>query len=170
MTYKTKYIIANILDFVFTFGGSALLVGINYVSKSSAQYKITITGILMLVALVLTAKHIFEKGYRDNMDMYLQALASTTNAEEKEEIEKQINILKTKNNIYQRILILLPFAILYIVAYLGEQELHNLRGTTGLLLTTLGIGSVFNVVKTPLYEKAKMEKLRAKVLKKINKI
>ena len=118
MTYKTKHLLANILDFVFTFGGSALVVGISYVSKSTARYKIAITGILMLVALVLTAKHIFEKGYRDKMDMYLQALASTNIQEEKEEIEKQINSIKTQNNIYQRILILLPFAILYIVAYL----------------------------------------------------
>ena len=165
MTYKTKYLVSNILDFVFTFGGSALVVGINYVSKSSSQYKLAITGILMLIALVFTAKHIFEKGYRDKLDMYLQALASTTNAEEKQEIEKEIDTLKVKNNIYQRIMIMLPFAILYIVAFLGEQELHNLRGTTGLLLTTLGIGSVFNVMKQPLYEKAKIEKIKNKVLK-----
>ena len=165
MTYKTKYLVSNILDFVFTFGGSALVVGINYVSKSSSQYKLAITGILMLIALVFTAKHIFEKGYRDKLDMYLQALASTTNAEEKQEIEKEIDTLKVKNNIYQRIMIMLPFAILYIVAFLGEQELHNLRGTTGLLLTTLGIGSVFNVMKQPLYENAKIEKIKNKVLK-----
>lgn len=166
MTYKTKYLISNILDFVFTFGGSALIVGINYVSKSTSKYKLAITGIMMIIALVFTAKHIFEKGYRDKMDMYLQALASTNNTEEKQQIEKEIDSLKMKNNIYNRILIILPFAILYIVAYMGEKELYQLRSTTGLMMTTLGIGSIFNVIKQPMYEKMKIENIRKKVLKK----
>lgn len=168
MSAKTKYVWCNILDFVFTYGGSAGLIVLNYVSANSSKYKLTITGIMLVVAMVFTCKHIFEKSYRAKMDMYLQALASTTDADEKKEINDNIDSLKMKNSIYNRVIILMPFMILYIVSYLGEIELHNLRYTTGLLLATLGIGGVFNVIKTPYYEQAQLDKIRKKVLKKKN--
>lgn len=165
MSNRAKYVWANILDFVFTYGGSAGLIVLNYVSANSSKYKITLTGVILVVAMVFTAKHLFEKTYRDKMDSYLQALASESDTATKSEINSAIDELKMKNSIYQRILVLLPFCIIYIISYLGEKELHDLRYTTGLLLATLGIGGVFNVIKTPLYEKAQIEKIKSKLKK-----
>lgn len=166
MSARTKYVWANILDFVFTYGGSAGLIVLNYISENSNKYKLTITGIVLVVVMVFTCKHMFEKHFRSKMDTLLQALASVSDADEKKEINEQIDSLKMKNSIYNRIIIMMPFMIIYIISYLGEKELHNLRSTTGLLLTVLGIGGVFNVLKTPYYEKAQLEKIRNKVLKK----
>ncbi len=165
MSSKSKYILTSVLDFIFTYGGSTLVIGINYITENNFKYKLTITGIMMLVALVFTAKHLFEKGYRNKMDNLLQLLAATSNEDEKIEINNQIETLKKKRAIYDRIVIMLPFMILYIIAYMGEKELHTLKYTTGILLTTLGVGGVFNVMKQPLYDEYKKDKIKNKLLK-----
>ena len=63
-------------------------------------------------------------------------------------------------------MILLPFAILFIVTFLGATALSDLNGTVGLVLASMGAGSVFNVLKKPVKEKLDMEKLNNKVKNK----
>ena len=165
MSAKAKYWLLNILDFIAAYGGTTGAIVINYVSENSAKYKITFTGIILIIAMLFTCKHIFEKSYRDKMDTYLQALASATDTAVKEEINKNIDSLKVKNDVYQKALLLLPFAIIYLLTYLGEKELNSLRGTTGVLLISLGAGAVCNVLKKPLYNQLKIEKITKKALK-----
>lgn len=163
MSDKAKYILYSILDFGLTFGGTAGVIVYNYITPTnSLGFKLTLTGIALVVALILTAKAIFEKKYREKYDTLLQQLAEATNDEQKKAISAEINKHKLKNNIYQRMMVLLPFAILYIVTWLGATSLENLNGTVGLILASMGAGSVFNIAKKPLGEKVSLQKITKK--------
>lgn len=160
MSDKAKYILYNILDFGLTFGGTAGVIVYNYVTPdNSLGFKLTFSGIVLVVALILTAKAIFEKHYREKYDMLLQQLAEAQTDEQKSAISAEINKHKTKNNIYQRLMLLLPFAILYVVTWLGATSLENLNGTVGLILLSMGAGSVFNVIKKPVAERVSLNKI-----------
>lgn len=160
---NVKYIILSILDFAFTFGGSAGVIIYNYISEdNSVGYKLSLTGIVLLVVLIFTAKELFEKSYRRKYDTLLQQLAETIKEEDKKLISKKLNELKTWNNIYQRLIVLIPFAVLYAITFLTINSLENLRGTVGLILACMSAGSVFNVVKKPFGERAKLNKILKK--------
>lgn len=163
MSDKAKYILYSILDFGLTFGGTAGVIVYNYITPTnSLGFKLTFTGIILVVALVLTAKAVFEKGYRQKYDTLLQQLSEAKGDETKAAISAELNKHKTKNYIYQRMMILLPFAILYVVTYLGATSLENLNGTVGLILASVGAGSVFNVIKKPVGERVKLDKITKK--------
>lgn len=162
---RTKYFTFSILDFALTFGGPLAIIIFNYVDENTNQYKITLTGIILIIALLFVAKGIFEKHYRDKLDTLLQQLAKSDNAEVKEGINKEIDKLKMEQNIYSRITLMLPFACIYAISYFGEVELHALNGCVGLVLLFLASGSVFNVVKKPAYEKWQYDKLEKKYSK-----
>ena len=159
MSAKTQYIILNILDWAFTWGGSISVIVFNYISKdNSTGFKISITGILLLIALIFTAKAIFEKHYRRELDDLLQTLASSETNDEKAKISKSIEKLKIKNSVYDKIVLLLHFVILYIVSWLGAVSLKSLQGTVGLILVSLTVGSVANIGKKTLTTKVLKEK------------
>lgn len=157
---KVKYIIYSLLDFGLTFGGTAAIIVYNYVTEdNSVGFKITLTGIILIITLLLTAKAIFEKHYRTKYDVLLQQLAEATYEADKKAISEAIDKHKLKNNIYQRLMILLPFVILYVVTWLGATSLDNLRGTIGIILASMGAGSGFNILKKPLAEQVSLNKI-----------
>jgi len=163
MSDKAKYILYSILDFGLTFGGTAGVIVYNYITPTnSLGFKLTFTGIVLVVALLLTSKAIFEKRYREKYDTLLQQLAEATDDAQKTAISAEINKHKIKNNIYQRMMVLLPFAILYIVTWLGATSLENLNGTVGLILASMGAGSIFNIIKKPIGEKVSLQKITNK--------
>ena len=165
MTNKSKYFTFSILDFALTFGGPLAIIVFNYVSENSNQYKITLTGIILIIGLIFTAKAIFEKHYRDKLDMLLQQLAKADDVNVKNGISDDIDKLKMQQNVYSRIMIMLPFACVYAVTYFSEVELHSLNGCLGFCLAFLGGGSVFNILKKPTYEKWQYDKLTKKYTK-----
>jgi small-conductance mechanosensitive channel len=163
MTDSAKYWLFNLLDFGITFGGTAGVIVYNYIVPTNPLgFKLTLTGIILVVALVLYAKAVFEKSYRKKYDLYLQQLAEATTDEDKQAIKRALEKHKTMNNVYQRLVILLPFLILFVVTWLGEVSLGNLRGTTGLILLSLTGGSVFYVIKQPFYERMKLAQVTKK--------
>lgn len=167
MSNKAQYILYSILDFGLTFGGSAGVIVYNYISPTnSLGFKLSMTGILLLVALVFTAKTVFEKGYRNKLDTLLQQLASATNEEVKAEISKKIEAHKIKNNIYERLMILLPFGLMFAVTFVADASLQELQGTLGLILGSMGAGSVFNILKKPVRDKLALEKVHKKIEKR----
>lgn len=167
MSDKAKFILYSILDFGLTFGGSAGVIVYNYITPTnSLGFKLTLSGIILVIALVFTAKYIFEKNYQRKLDQYLQQLASATDQSVKEAINKEINKHKVKNNIYQRLMILLPFGILYVVTWLGAAALSDLNGTVGLILASMGAGSVFNIIKKPIKERLDLNKITKKAKKR----
>ena len=165
MSYKTKYFTFGILDFALTFGGPLAIIVFNYVSENSNQYKITLTGIILIIGLIFTAKAIFEKHYRDKLDMLLQQLAKSDNPDVKNGISNDIDKLKMQQNIYSRVMLMLPFGCVYAVTYFSEMELHTLNACLGFTLAFLGGGSVFNVLKKPAYEKWQYDRLTKKYTK-----
>lgn len=160
MSLKSKYVLYTLLDYALSFGGSALVVVLNYVEKdTSTGYKLTLGGIVLIVCLIFFAKAVFEKNYRTKLDELLQQLAMATDVQVKATINDKLEAHKQKNYIYQRITLLLPFAILFIVTYLGANALESLHQSAGLIIFVLGGGSVFNVIRQPLKSKISMEKL-----------
>lgn len=168
MTDKAQYILYSILDFGLTFGGTAGVIVYNYVTPTNPLgYKLTLGGIILLIALVFTAKAIFEKHYRQKYDTYLQQLAQATDEAVKAEISAQIEAHKMKNNIYQRLMILLPFMVLYLCTWLGASAFDNLQASVGLILVSMGVGSIFNVIKKPVKERLDLAKTTAKAQSKV---
>lgn len=164
MTDKAQYILYSILDFGLTFGGTAGVIVYNYVTPTNPLgYKLTLGGIILLIALVLTAKAIFEKHYREKYDTMLQQLAEATDPAIKQEISERINQHKIKNNIYQRLMILLPFMVLYLCTWLGATAFENLQASVGLILVSMGVGSVFNILKKPVKERMDLAKITSNV-------
>lgn len=167
MTDKAQYILYSILDFGLTFGGTAGVIVYNYVTPTNPLgYKLTLGGIILLIALVLTAKAIFEKHYREKYDTMLQQLAEATDPAVKQEISDKINEHKIKNNVYQRLMLLLPFMVLYLCTWLGATAFENLQASVGLILVSMGVGSVFNVIKKPVRERINLAKTTAKAQSK----
>lgn len=160
MSDKAKYILYSLLDFGLTFGGSAGVIVYNYITPTnSLGFKLTLTGITLFVVLLFTAKAMFEKNYRNKHDTLLQQLAEATDQEAKNGISKELEKHKIKNNIYQRLMVLMPFAILYIVTWLGATSLESLNGTVGLILASMSAGSVFNILKKPIGEKVSLQRI-----------
>lgn len=166
---KVLYLVFSILDFGLTFGGTAGVIVWNYVEENSQSYKLTLSGIILTIALFFTAKHMYEKHYQRTLDNYLQDLASATDANVKTEINKKINVLKRKQDIYDRLMVIMPFAIVYMITWLGEQSLANLNATSGLIICSLTGGSIFDILKKPYLERYKREKVEYKVQKKYTK-
>ena len=162
---KKKYITYSILDFVLTFGGSGAVILYNYlVPDTSMGYKLSLTGIILFIAVLFIAKAVFEKHFRDNLDTMLQQLAEATDADVKAVISADINKLKTKQSIYERLMLLLPFIVLVFVTTIAIKWLEELRASVGLILVSMAAGSVFNVLKKPQGDAVRMEnyKKRAK--------
>lgn len=163
MSNKSQYITFSILDFLLTFGGSATIIVFNFISENSMKYKLTLSGIVLVIALIFTAKAIFEKHYRDKLDSYLQQLARSTDERVKEAISTKIDKLKMEQNVYSRLIIILPFAIIYVITYLGQIELEKLNGCVGFIILSLAGGGVFNIIKKPAYEKWQLDKITKSV-------
>lgn len=164
MSNTTKSYLYSILDFAFTFGGPAGAIIYTYISPDvSTGYKLSFTGVILVLVLVLTAKTIFEHQYQDNMNKYLQQLAEATDVNIKAQISNQINALKTANAIYQRLVTLLPFALLYVVTALGITMLKELQTVVLECLISMGAGSVFNIIKRPVIEKRNLERITRKI-------
>lgn len=161
MSDKAKKILYLILDIALTYGGTAGVIVYNYVSPTnSLGYKMTLTGIVLVVAFVLFIKARFEKNYQKKIDNYLQELARATDTSVKEKISAEIDKLKLANQIYQKVMILLPFALVCLVAELGATSMKSLGATSGLILISLGGGSIFNILKNNISEKIAIDKLK----------
>ena len=166
MTNKGKYILYSVLDYLLTFGGTGAIVVLNYVSPdTSTGYKLSFTGVLLIVIMVMVAKSIFEHSYQNKMNDYLQALASTSDTAVKEQINSDIEKLKIANATYQKITTLLPLALMLVCCYLAIDYLKELTSVLEACLLSMGGGAVFSVLKEPLKDKMVQEQAMKKVEK-----
>ena len=165
--YNVGYVITSLLDYGLTFGGTAGIIIYNYCDPNNSEsFKITVSGVILVIALIYSCKTIFEHNYQNKQNSLLQQLATARTEEEKDVINHQINVHKMTNRVYSQLTKLLPFAILYVVTFLGATALEDLHGTVGMILACMGGGSVFNVVKIPLQEKANSLKVGKKAEKR----
>ena len=166
MTNKGKYILYSVLDYLLTFGGTGAIVVLNYVSPdTSTGYKLSFTGVLLIVIMVMVAKSMFEHTYQNKMNDYLQALASTSDTAVKEQINSEIEKLKIANATYQKITTLLPLALMLVCCYLAIDYLKELTSVLEACLLSMGGGAVFSVLKEPLKDKVVQEQAIKKVEK-----
>lgn len=166
MTNKGKYILYSVLDYLLTFGGTGAIVVLNYVSPdTSTGYKLSFTGVLLIVIMVMVAKSIFEHSFQNKMNDYLQALASTSDTAVKEQINSEIEKLKIANATYQKITTLLPLALMLVCCYLAIDYLKELTSVLEACLLSMGGGAVFSVLKEPLKDKMVQEQAMKKVEK-----
>lgn len=165
-TEQRKYLLYSVMDFLFTFGGTAAVILYNYlVPDSTMGYKLSLTGIILFVAVLFMAKYMFEKHYREKLDTMLKQLAEATDPSVKQVIGAEIEKHKIKNTIYERLMLLLPLIVLVFITTVAMRWLEDLRASAGLILLSMGIGSVFNVIKKPVSEKVKTGKYRKKAAK-----
>lgn len=170
MSNNAKYILYSLLDFGLSYGGPAGVIIYNYISPDTTTgFKLSMTGIVLFIVLLLSAKTIFEHTYQNKINDYLQSLASATDNAVKQDISDKINSLKQANAIYQRLVMLMPFAILYVVCILGVEALNDMKGVIGLCLISMSAGGVFNVIKKPVAEQRTIEQATYRVNKKQEK-
>lgn len=166
MSNKGKYILYTILDYLLTFGGTTAIIVLNYIDPdTSTGYKLSFTGVLLIVIMVMVAKSMFEHTYQNKMNDYLQALASTSDTAVKEQINSEIEKLKIANATYQKITTLLPLALMLVCCYLAIDYLKELTGVLEACLLSMGGGAVFSVLKEPLKDKVVQEQAIKKVEK-----
>lgn len=167
MTNKGKYILFSLLEYMITFGGSGAAIVYNYISPdTSTGYKLSLTGVLLIVLMVLVAKSMFEHSYQNKMNDYLQALASETNLDVKKQINEDIVKLKTMNSVYERLTTLMPIVLMLVCCYLAIDYLKELTSVLEACTVSMGSGAVFGVLKEPLKDKVVQEK----AMKKVNKL
>ena len=168
MTSKGKYILYSVLEYLLTFGGTGAIIVFNYIDPDTdTGYKLSFTGVLLFLIMVMVAKSMFEHSYQNKMNDYLQALASASDTEVKAQINSDIEKLKTANAIYQNITTLLPLALMLVVCYLAQDYLKELTSVLEACLVSMGGGAVFSVVKTPLKDKIIQEKAMSKINKNL---
>ena len=166
MSNKTKYLVYNILDWGLSVGGSAGVILYNYITPdNSLGFKLTFSGIVLLVTFLFVCKGIFEKQYQKVTNGLLENLASETDPDVKMQLKNEIAKHETKNDIYNRLVILLPFIVLLIVCSLGADVMKDMQGTIGFIIITLGGGSVFNILKKPVKKSLNADKMRQKAKK-----
>lgn len=169
MSNKGKYILYTILDYLLTFGGTGVIIVLNYVNPdTSTGYKLSFTGVLLIVIMVMVAKSMFEHTFQNKMNDYLQALASTSDTAVKDQINSEIEKLKITNAVYNKITTLLPLALMLVCCYLAIDYLEELTGVLETCLLSMGGGAVFSVLKEPLKDKIIQEKALSKIGKSTN--
>lgn len=168
MTNKGKYILYSVLEYLLTFGGTGAIIVFNYIDPDTdTGYKLSFTGVLLILIMVMIAKSMFEHSYQNKMNDYLQALASASDTEVKAQINSDIEKLKTANAIYQNITTLLPLALMLVCCYLAIDYLKELTSVLEACLVAMGGGAVFSVVKVPLKDKVVEESALKKIEKKL---
>lgn len=166
MTNKGKYILYSVLEYLLTFGGTGAIVVFNYINpETSTGYKLSFTGVLLILIMVMVAKSMFEHSYQNKMNDYLQALASASDTEVKQGINESIDKLKVANATYQKITTLLPLALMLVVCYLAIDYLTELTTVLEACMISMGGGAVFSVVKVPLKDKI----IQENAYKRVNK-
>ena len=82
--YRVGYILSSILDYGLTFGGTMGIIIYNYVDpENSESFKITVSGIILVIAMLMSCKTIFEHNYQNKQNTLLQQLATTPDQEKK---------------------------------------------------------------------------------------
>ena len=166
MSNKGKYILYSVLEYLLTFGGTGAIVVFNYIDPdTSTGYKLSFTGVLLIVIMVFVAKSMFERSYQNKINDYLQALASTSDQAVKDQINADIEKLKVENSVYQKITTLLPLALMLVCCYLAIDYLKELTSVLEACLLSMGGGAVFSVMKEPLKDKIVQEQALAKINK-----
>lgn len=144
----SKKTILTILNYLFSYVGVAAIVVVDFiVPTNSWGYKLSLAGIVFIIAFAMVAKAKFVRSFQDKMNELLEALATAMTEEEKQVQKKKLASLKMKKAIVDKVDTLFPLIILCFATSWAGAWLQEMSGVIGLCLLSMGIGAGFDIWK-----------------------
>lgn len=156
MKITKKKVIYFILEFMFVCVVPLVLVILNYSNigntKEETGFKITITGIMLLIMALFVLKKMFINRITDNINHQVNHLISELKIENDEykisNIERNLKNLKTVQAILNSILPLLLFVCFIICAKALESQIIKLSSVLGLMFISYLFGFIFAILNS----------------------
>ena len=121
-----------------------------YVEPTTAAFKISLTGIILLALVFYAVKRIFlDKRLKDweaQYNNYISAYKIETDAEKKQRAKEQIQKYQTFTVLLRSFLPLLIFVMIQVLAKVVEQQMITLSSLSGLVTVSFGVGVIFSVM------------------------
>lgn len=121
-----------------------------YVEPTTAAFKISLTGIILLALVFYAVKRIFlDKRLKDweaQYNNYISAYKIETDAEKKQRAKEQIQKYQTFTVLLRSFLPLLIFVMIQVLAKAVEQQMITLSSLSGLVTVSFGVGVIFSVM------------------------
>ena len=145
-------LIYTILEAVFVAVVPVVLViyQYGYVEPTTAAFKISLTGIILLALVFYAVKRIFlDKRLKDweaQYNNYISAYKIETDAEKKQRAKEQIQRYQTFTVLLRSFIPLLIFVMIQVLAKAVEQQMITLSSLSGLVTVSFGVGVIFSVM------------------------
>ena len=145
-------LIYTILEAVFVAVVPVVLViyQYGYVEPTTAAFKISLTGIILLALVFYAVKRIFlDKRLKDweaQYNNYISAYKIETDAEKKQRAKEQIQKYQTFTVLLRSFVPLLIFVMIQVLAKAVEQQMITLSSLSGLVTVSFGVGVIFSVM------------------------
>ena len=121
-----------------------------YVEPTTAAFKISLTGIILLALVFYAVKRIFlDKRLKDweaQYNNYISAYKIETDAEKKQRAKEQIQQYQTFTVLLRSFIPLLIFVMIQVLAKAVEQQMITLSSLSGLVTVSFGVGVIFSVM------------------------
>lgn len=121
-----------------------------YVEPTTAAFKISLTGIILLALVFYAVKRIFlDKRLKDweaQYNNYISAYKIETDAEKKQRAKEQIQKYQTFTVLLRSFIPLLIFVMIQVLAKAVEQQMITLSSLSGLVTVSFGVGVIFSVM------------------------
>ena len=121
-----------------------------YVEPTTAAFKISLTGIILLALVFYAVKRIFlDKRLKDweaQYNNYISAYKIETDAEKKQRAKEQIQRYQTFTVLLRSFIPLLIFVMIQVLAKAVEQQIITLSSLSGLVTVSFGVGVIFSVM------------------------
>lgn len=121
-----------------------------YVEPTTAAFKISLTGIILLALVFYAVKRIFlDKRLKDweaQYNNYISAYKIETDAEKKQRAKEQIQKYQTFTVLLRSFVPLLIFVMIQVLAKAVEQQMITLSSLSGLVTVSFGVGVIFSVM------------------------
>lgn len=146
---KARKIVFTVLEILFVAAVPAALIIWNYSTwgEGTTGFKISVTGILLLIVVFFVLKAVFLNRYLKRMSdraaQHEADLKVETDGEKKENLRKALRTERSIEALLSYVMPLLVVAGLYVLALVLESAAVRLSGTFGLCAASMVVGFVF---------------------------
>lgn len=146
---KARKIVFTVLEILFVAAVPAALIIWNYSTwgEGTTGFKISVTGILLLIVVFFVLKAVFLNRYLKRMSdraaQHEADLKVETDEKKKENLRKALRTERSIEALLSYVMPLLAVAGLYVLALVLESAAVRLSGTFGLCAASMVIGFVF---------------------------
>jgi len=144
---KIKNIILSILSLFFSYVAPLILIIIEFARPYEWQYKVSLAGLVVFVAVVIVAKRLFVRSFQSKMNDYLQDLANEITPEGKEKMNKKINRHKITQAVIEHVDATLPLLVLMVATSWMGRFMTSMSGLFGMIWLAMSIGAAFAIWK-----------------------